>query len=250
MPTAYIQQKSDGLPFDGIAFAAYEGFVHLGYEIEFFRTEQLFTNPPPFTAETPVVGPMQTIKRAWSLMGVKSPRPPDYPHCLQSYLRRVIGNATLAECSGLPDLMFPLFLKPAQTHKLWTGYLCMTRADLGKVSFADPSTPVYVCPEVEFLCEQRVFVLEGNILHVAHYDGDPFQVADRDTVHEAIEVYEKSGEAPVAYAADFGVIGKNWRRGATALVEVNDAFALGPYTLATSDYADMLAARWYQICNS
>ena len=51
--------------------------------------------------------------------------------------------------------------------------------------------------------------------------------------------------APVSYGIDFGVLAS----GATALVEVNDGWALGLYgrALSARDYYRLLRTRWDQL---
>lgn len=56
--------------------------------------------------------------------------------------------------------------------------------------------------------------------------------------------YVGRGIAPRAfYAIDFGVLST----GETALVEMNDGFAVGAYSIDAANYTDTIAPRWVQL---
>lgn len=249
-PTAYVPIKSDGIPFDGLAFAAYEGFIALGYDIHLFRREDMYLGAFIPTADSPVVGPMDIVKKGMTLAGAKVPEPIDYPEAIQPYLGRLVylvrKERLLRTVQIPPGQDTPYFIKPAQTHKLFTGFVARWENDWAKIAHLPEGTPLWVSDVIGLKSEMRVFVFKGEIIHFAHYDGDPFLLPSRYEAEQMVKTYEASGTAPVAYALDVGLI-TSPQNGRTVLVEVNDAFALGPYTLANVDYARMLAARWSQI---
>jgi ATP-grasp domain, R2K clade family 3 len=119
------------------------------------------------------------------------------------------------------------------------------------------------CSErVGWVGEYRCYVLHGRLLgmhpyqmlgrhcgrvdatalerHMPELRPDPAFVAD------AIGALEAAGEAPAAYALDFGLIA----HGRMALVELNDAVALTNYGLPVHQYVDLHAARWQQIARA
>ena len=70
-----------------------------------------------------------------------------------------------------------------------------------------------------------------------------------DFVQQVIDTYESQNlNTPIAYSLDIGML--DW--GEPALVEVNDAWALGFYkgTLSDKDYIEMLYDRWQQLIST
>lgn len=60
------------------------------------------------------------------------------------------------------------------------------------------------------------------------------------------EVVSQFKSAPKGYAIDFGLTDK----GQTLLIEVNDGYSLGCYSLFNLDYAKLLAARWAELTDT
>lgn len=104
------------------------------------------------------------------------------------------------------------------------------------------------CAEVvEWRSEWRVHVVDSRTRYVAHYDGDP-----EANVEDAIERLDRSGEYRAAYAIEFGVLDVDDHDdetvAATALVEINDGFAVGAYgDITAEDYVDVIATRWEEL---
>ncbi len=57
---------------------------------------------------------------------------------------------------------------------------------------------------------------------------------------------EAADQAFSAYALDFGLLAS----GDTALVELNDGFSLGLYSLAPARYTDLIVTRWAELIQS
>lgn len=107
--------------------------------------------------------------------------------------------------------------------------------------------PVWIGDVVVFQSEWRFYVLHGQLLGAARYDpdGEDFAPApDLDVVRSAV-AEAGLAEMPCAYGLDLGVLAD----GQTALVEMNDAWALGLYgrCIEPRSYLDMLWARWQQL---
>ena len=79
-------------------------------------------------------------------------------------------------------------------------------------------------------------MIDNKIVSVDNYAGDLNSKIDQAVVESAIFAYRYSGEAPAAYGIDFGVL----ETGETALVEANDGYALGAYTIHAQQYTDLL----------
>jgi ATP-grasp domain, R2K clade family 2 len=59
-----------------------------------------------------------------------------------------------------------------------------------------------------------------------------------------IEAIDEARQAPAAFALDIGVVTDS---GKTAVVEMNDGFALGRYSLDPAKYFDLVHARWTEL---
>lgn len=151
------------------------------------------------------------------------------------------------------------FVKPVAT-KAFTGFVFDTLGDptaLGEHDRAqceaflglDPAAPVWVSEPVTWRSEVRFYVLDGKIVGEGHYDEGPDDalLPERSAVGEMVRQVCSSQNAPVAFALDAGVL----ECGATALVELNDAWALGYYsgTLTARQYLQMLWRRWRQMAS-
>lgn len=153
------------------------------------------------------------------------------------HIRAIVARDTLHD---------PVFIKPSQEQKLFTGHVIRAYRDLLRSIECDDATPVQIQGVVEFVSEWRAFILDGEVLSVSHYNGDPMIFPDAATITRFVSLWK---EAPVAYSADFGIVRDAELSSARSLlVEVNDAFALGAYGLNSIAYARMIEARWRQMC--
>ena len=99
---------------------------------------------------------------------------------------------------------------------------------------------------VNWLSEFRVYVVHGKILHIAHYSGDKAITPSESVINEAIRQLIEAGEAFDGFCIDFGVLSS----GETALIEMNDGYAIGAYPgLGCTVYGDLIFARWKQLVN-
>ena len=198
------------------------------------------------------VGTVEFVRRAMALAGIAEPENLSYPPVLCRYLRREVERRAAAAVLGRR------FVKPVTT-KAFTGFIfdslddpahlpCHHRAQHNAFLALDPCAHVWVSEPVSWVSEVRYYVLEGEILGESRYDDGPDDapLPDRAIVQEMASCFSASRGAPVAFALDVGVL----EDGPTALVEVNDAWALGFYsgTLAPRQYVQMLWRRWQQLC--
>ncbi|WP_181243723.1 ATP-grasp domain-containing protein [Chamaesiphon polymorphus] len=96
---------------------------------------------------------------------------------------------------------------------------------------------------VTWLSEYRVYVVNSEIRSVDWYAGDREVAIDLNVVRAAIATLHAAGESYAGYAIDFGVLAT----GKTALVEMNDGFALGAYSIDSKNYTDLIWARWAEL---
>jgi len=105
---------------------------------------------------------------------------------------------------------------------------------------------------MEIISEQRAYVVDGIVKAVCLYKGGKDSAAplDMSVVEESARLlYTASSEGGRAGCGiDFAVIKLSSGEFVTALIEVNEGFALGAYDgIKSGDYTDMLLARWVQL---
>jgi len=197
------------------------------------------------------IGSVEFVRSAMAGLCVSEPENISYPVVLMNYLRRRVDQSRAGSVFGR------YFVKPVTT-KAFTGFvfdsfedpesLCSHDREQYECFIALPAdTPVWISEPVRWVSEVRYYVLEGNVIGKGRYDdgADEAQMPDEAQVLEMVKSFWEKDETPVAFALDAGVL----EDGETALVEVNDAWALGYYsgTLSPQSYIEMLSRRWAQI---
>lgn len=233
----YIK-KAGGEIASEACFAAWRGFSHLGYPLDFFEWDELTGDMLPLDRLTLVVGGAVAVRTALRRVGVAAPNPLNIPGPLRGFAGRRVWETTLAEVRA--TAAFPVFVKPLHEAKAFVGSVIANESDLSRLAHIDAEVAVQAAEVVNFASEWRYFVHRAAIVGLAHYRGDWTAVPDAATVREAVATYT---DAPVAYCLDFGVTSA----GRTLLVEANDAFALGPHGLDAVRYARMLEDRWIEM---
>ena len=184
--------------------------------------------------------PVGTVEfcRAWMrAAGVSEPQPLDYPSSLRPYLERDVRRLTRCGDARPGD-----WIKPVTT-KAWAAERV---SPAGLSPGLRARGPAWSSKHLDILAEWRVYVLDGGILAASRYDDGPNEMLEFDDalIAQMVADFGASGEAPTAYALDVARL----TNGRTALVEVNDAWALGLYRgLRPRDYADMLWSRWSEL---
>lgn len=240
---AFIQADANGQPYSANGAVAARGFAVLGFDVRFFQRNEL--PALGLTSDSVVVGGMGTVRQALEQIGVRPPSHVSTPSVLAPHLGRRCWRTTLREARE--SAVFPVFLKPYDEAKLFTGRVFQSVADLESLlqprdGFPPLSedTPLLAQEPVSFVSEWRVFVRFGAILGVSFYQGDPLVFPAAGVVRIAISSYQ---HAPAGYSADFGVTGD----GRTLLIETNDGYSLGHGGLTGPLYAELLLARWDEL---
>jgi hypothetical protein len=235
-------QKKNGELATVNGWTAWFGFDQKAYPISFFEWPQLRDGEVAVTPATLVVGGVGPVRHALQMLGA-APAVIDLPASLRGYLGRDVRSATLAEVRDAftCEDPSPLFIKPRDVHKAFNGQVLTAFRDLIPTASLPGELALWASETVEFLSEWRYFIHRHEIIGVGHYRGDPFLHPDAATVRAAVADYR--AEAPVAYGIDIGVTPD----GRTLLVEVNDAYALGPIGLRPVPYANMLEDRWLEL---
>ena len=216
-----------------------------------------FPNIP--TNEILPVGSVEFVQAVMAHLGHPQPQEIGFPSFVEPWLKRSI-RATRAGMLGM-DIEF---VKPRETIKTFTGFVFdpeQEDADMDEftreqndIFMALPAdAPVWVSEVVSWQSEWRYYIMHGQIIGAGRYDADgktDAPIPDQDDVRAAVLAFEASG-APAGYAMDFGVLST----GETALVEINDGWALGYYTsslasrVSSTEYIELLSARWTEIAS-
>lgn len=197
------------------------------------------------------VGSVRFVRAAMHLAGIAEPANLSYPAALRPFLRRGL-HLRPAGC-----VLGEWFIKPTTT-KTFTGFVFDARENPEQLSDHDriqyqaflslePQTPVWISEPVQWLSEYRYYVIGDEIRGMGRYDDGPddWPSPDGSLAMEMARVLAAQPDAPRAFSLDVGVLAN----GETALVECNDAWALGYYkgSLSHRDYFAMLHARWQQL---
>ena len=211
-------------------FSAALGLYRLGYFVERYD----LANLPGFEidGDTPVFGGIESIHAVLpAYSGL-----PYYPQELSEHLFRSIEERAIG------DVQAGEFFKPLeQDHKLFSPRVLDDSFESELlISRIPPETTVLTSPAVDFDSEFRVYVLNGEVLDICRYKGDPMKFPATDAIREMVT---KCSHYAAAFGLDVGVTSD----GHTAVVELNDFCCLGNYGLRATDYARCIVARWSEV---
>ena len=244
--SAYIEwPKSEDDSVMEHCLAAEIGFKWNKYNV-FGFDEKHMCNPRAFDAphpECPVVGSVQSIRGYFKAHDMPLPAPLNIPKELESFGPMGRGQRRMTYAEFLLDPQLPVFVKPADDAKLFSGgEITQHDTKVLALDMCKPDTVLLVADPVEFISEYRVFVGPNRRIEgMKHYLGDPFVSPNKWLVEQMIHAYENV--APVAYALDVGVL----RDGSTVVVECNDFWSLGSYGFDPVRYSELYAMRWMQM---
>ncbi|MDF8364713.1 ATP-grasp domain-containing protein [Achromobacter anxifer] len=192
------------------------------------------------------IGSIQFIRAALRQLDFELPKPQSYPSVLAHLLyRQVSWFDSLASAVKLLDDGQPLFVKPADRWKSFTGFVIRHPDDI-RLSGKSRSSPVWVSSIVDFQSEWRAYVSDHKLLDLRFVDdgGDRRVEPDIQVVLDAISRLQSDASTPRGYVIDFGVLATSQ----TALVEMNDGFAFGAYDgLPASVLWEVAAMRFLEI---
>lgn len=242
---AFVKMTNGNFPNRNF-YSAWKGFTEMNYEVIKFEESDL--NDPSFIRSigdmTPVFAGVTIFDKVIALKGIDYKKLDTYPEVLYPFLNRKVEKSTLGEFrtrwDSDEDNRPRLFMKPVEQKK-FNGAVMKSILDWMPMAYVSPETAVYLCDELHFLSEFRVYIHDQEIVTAKHYRGKWDKMIDRAVVEEAIRTF--ASEAPCAYSLDFGVD----VNGHTTLVEFNDATSLGNYGVDDLRYAEMVASRWVEI---
>lgn len=240
---AYIQEYGNGKMEPEHQSLLHE-LKRRGVKTELFTAKRLQRNQLKLSEQTLVVGDHPTIRSVFKRLGINYSLT-SYPEVLWPFMQRKVWETTakkLFERSMVCE-PGPIFIKPKYQAKLFTGFLAHTSQDLFILNQVPKDTILYCSTPVEWCAEYRIFVLKEQIIGIKNYSGDPDLSVDSNTVQAAISAFSIAYPEITAYSLDFGL----FTSGETALVEWNDAFALGSYDLDPQLYTDLILTRWEEL---
>jgi hypothetical protein len=248
MLKAYLE-KCDKEWFDDFVYTARQPLVDRGFEIVPFNGMYLdeFIEKTSFNENDIIVGSVEATKAFWEKIGIKTPKYIGYPQSLKDFYGREIKKTRINKIK-VEDL--PIFIKPADDVKLFTGFVLEKNSTLRDINMyypdVNPNTLVYTSEPIDIISEYRCFVHKGNLVGIKHYDGDFTKFPDVFTIQSMMQKFYD--ESPISYTLDVGLIrdGNGFK---TILVEVNDFWAIGGYGLDGKTYARMLVDRFQEIKN-
>ncbi|NWK57718.1 ATP-grasp domain-containing protein [Verrucomicrobiaceae bacterium N1E253] len=240
---AYIEESGNGKLRHESALVA-EEMKARGIPYKTFTVKKIYRRQLPLDSMTLVVGDMDCMYGALKQLGIDIPPNNDYPKSLSHLLHRKVWTTTLgAVKESFLNSGVPVFIKPAGRKKVFTGFVCEDSNDLYRCLGVSRKEPVYCSEIVSWVSEFRVYVSNSQILGVDFYRGDDSKSIDITVVEQAIKDLDQASESYAGYAIDFGVLSS----GETALVEMNDGFSVGAYSIDKSKYTDMTISRWEEL---
>lgn len=234
---AYIQTIDGEYVNDG-SFFFKNGCDLLGIETEKFENIRSLD----IKEGEMVFAGVSVMLEVFEMLGGLMPPPLDIPECLIPFCKREIKIGTLEELSNTSS--FPIFVKPAETGKLFAGQVISCKEELDLFQYVDEmcgfQVKVFSSEVVKIISEFRCFVIRGEIYDCRKYKGEFSATPNFEFIKECVDSYK---DAPVAYGIDFGVTDK----GDTILIEANDGYSLGPYGFDCYNYTRMMILRWKEL---
>lgn len=174
----------------------------------------------------------------------------DYPESLKPYLHRKVWEDELGnirrEIFAEGYLKNPIFIKPKDKLKRFTGFVLETVDDLANCKGAGNQTKVWCSEPVVFIDEFRCYFKKGTKPVIGCYR-ESFNESNRIKIQQFLSSLILGREFPDAFALDLGIL----FTGEVALIEMNDAFSLGLYKGCPPDfYAKCLIERWNELKRS
>lgn len=238
---AYVQ-KEDGEFVNETAFSVWNGLRLMGTEVRLFEESEF--DSLELRKSILVHGWIRVVRKAFDKLGVKQPVLNGWPpEELMPFYGRKFWTLTMGDVRKLREHE-RVFIKPLDHHKAFHGHVTSGRfKDLIATASFEDDFKVLASDPIDFVSEYRVFVHNGTMIGCRHYHGDFTKHIDFGVARACLAAYRK---APVAYSLDLGATVD----GRTLVVEVNDAFALGSYGMASIPYVRMIVDRWEEIVGS
>ena len=162
----YIRTQANGFPETETGYAAWQGFVELGFQPAAYQKEEELLSCRPNDL---IVGGVAIVKNRLNAYGITIPEY-DYPEELTELLGRKVWTDTLPSVLVKPE-QWPIFVKPVK-DKAFQGFILRSKKDVPRMKQADRDEPVLCSELVSFCTEWRAFVRYGRIWDVRPYRGN------------------------------------------------------------------------------
>ncbi|MGK7929223.1 MAG: ATP-grasp domain-containing protein [Spirulina sp.] len=241
---AFLQERGNG-KLDAETASLYRELTARNYEITLFTPKRLQRRQLPLDRNSFVAGEIPIVLSALKQIDIPLRKLDDYPSSLHSFLHRRIWKSPLRKLEEKlqQGTNKPIFAKPANRSKRFTGRVFESFHDLWYISGVSRQEEIWCSDVVSWLSEYRVYILHSQIVGIYSYGEKSDADLDEEIVKEAIQCLDDAGESVAGYALDFGVLST----GETALIEMNDGFSLRNYGLSDRIYTDLLIARWQEL---
>lgn len=191
------------------------------------------------------IGSVEFVREYMITHNIQEPIINPYPVTDWKFLKRNIHKRIGLNGYTLYD---KFFVKPCKL-KLFNGFVYDPdkinefATEQLKILSSYPEEPLWISNVVEFISEWRFYIQDNQILGYARYDerDEETSLPDINLINEYIQRLDLKHP----YVLDFGILST----GETALVEYNDAWAIGLYyeSLSPKQYLSFLVKRWETI---
>lgn len=217
-------------------------------EYKGFYKKHFLRNKFQITKDDFIAGDIDVMFHAMKKLGIEYSYN-DYPEVLKPHLHRKIWEDELGnvkkELFENGYFKTPIFIKPKDKLKRFTGFVLETVEDLSKCSSAGNQTKIWCSEPVVFIDEFRCYFRKDTKPVIGSYK-ENFDEKNKVKVQQFLNSLILGREFPSAFALDLGILST----GEVALVEMNDAFSLGLYKGCPPDfYAKCLMERWNELKN-
>ena len=236
-PRAFLEQNEEGEWFEEFVYNSIFLLQERGFEIVPFvdRVDEYVNKHSDI-----IFAGVQATEDFFQKCCIPIPKYLGYPDSLKKYLHRDIKKIQVKNIKE-----FPIFIKPADNIKEFTGELIEKESSLQFMKDymnVKDDMMVYTSEPIDFISEYRCFVYKNELKGIQYYQGDYREYICAKTAEKMIEDYKD--EAPIAYSLDLGVT-----KYGTTLVEINDMWAIGSYGFDYKEYVKMCIDRMQEIKN-
>ncbi|MEM9069532.1 MAG: ATP-grasp domain-containing protein [Myxococcota bacterium] len=214
-----------------------------GIRTEAFAAKRLQRRQLPLERGDLVAGDLDVMRTAFRILGIDGPFLATYPKALRPRMGRGVWEATVSEVHSLVEARGPMFVKPLEDAKRFSGFVFGGRNDGFGFAGASQRLRVLCSDVVSFAHEIRMYVVDGEVVASAAYAGTP-QSSLLPFANECIDELRGAGFLPRGFAIDIGVLAS----GEVVVVECNEGFGLGLYPgVDFAAYTELICARWEEL---
>lgn len=252
-PIAFLEYINN-VPLDDFVYISQCPLIERGYRIcptkyQLGKYHELLLA----SKDDVVIGSIELCKKFFQQIGIQTPVYLGYPKSIFKYCRRNIYKSYLSKIET-----FPIFVKPTQDVKLFTGTVLDKKSDVDLLKLANPSlqndAEVYCSDVINIDSEYRIFVhtkpdkhlIKDKIVGIKHYNGDFKLFPSLEDFNNIYQIIEEFKDSPICYSMDIGL---SKTESSFYLIEVNDFWGLGSYGLDGRTYVKMTLDRFREIKN-